>query len=177
MRKRSAYRPKPVMSDPLSLLQPTNPARAGAVMLRFLTALEAMARGDEPGEAEWSDLSDAVNTVETLALHMGKLDPSEAMPLVNAAIAAMVGAANRHKAGKGMRLDAQGLQAMRAVVDVYGQCLEGLTEREMAQAQAETARRLRAILAGKASEGVTLCEPHAVESCGVTLAQRVGVVA
>ena len=57
----------------------------------------------------------------------------------------LVGAANRFKAGKGMRLDALGLQALRDVVEVYRQCLVTLTEREMAQAQQETQRRVHAL--------------------------------
>lgn len=145
-RKRSAYRPRTVISDPLSLMRPADPARRAAVMLRFLTALDAMARGDHPGDAEWRDLSDAINTLETLAVRLHKLSAAEVMPLVNAAIAAMVGAARRHQAGQGMRLDAAGLKALRDVVDVYGQCLDGLTEREMAVAQAETQRRVNQLL-------------------------------
>lgn len=148
-RKRSAYRPRAVISDPLSLLRPADPQRRNAVLLRFLSSLDSMARGSHPGEAEWRDLSDAINTVETLALSLRKLEASEVMPVVNAAIAAMVGAANRFKAGQGMRLDAPGLQALRDVVDVYRQCLEGLTEREMALAQAETQRRVNALLHAK----------------------------
>ncbi len=146
MRKRSAYRPRAVMTDPLSLMRPANPQQRAQVLLRFLSALDSMARGEHPGEAEWRDLSDAINTVETLAMTLQKIDEFEVMPTVNAAIAAMVGAANRFKAGKGMRLDAPGLQALRSVVDIYAQCLDGLTEREMAMAQAETQRRVNLLL-------------------------------
>ena len=145
-RKRSTYRPRAVMSDPLSLLRPAEPARRATVLLRFDTALQEMAAGRHPDEAEWRDLSDCVNTVETLALTLGKLVPAEVMPTVNAAIAGMVGAANRFRAGQGMRLDAAGLEALRDVVDIYRQALDGLTEREMAMAQAETQRRVNALM-------------------------------
>lgn len=144
--RRKAYRPKSVMTNPLAMMRPASQDQRDRVLMRFLSALDAMARGEYPGEAEWRDLSDAINTVETLAVTLRKLQPAEAMPLVNAAIAAMVGAAKRFKAGQGMRLDAAGLQALRDVVDVYRQCLEGLTEREMAQAQAETQRRVNLLL-------------------------------
>lgn len=149
MRKRSRYRPKAVIVDPLTLLRPASPDAKAKVMLRFLTALDHIARGEHPGEDDWRDLSDAINTVETLALHLGKLDPSEVMPVVNAAIAGMVGAANRYRAGQGMRLDAAGLEALRDVIDIYGQCLDSLTEHEMAMAQAETQRRVHALLRAK----------------------------
>lgn len=146
MRKRSKYRPRAVLTDPLLLLRPAPKADADAVMLRFLTALETVAGGSHPGEAEWRDLADAINTVETLALTMHRLVPQEVMPTVNAAIAAMVGAANRYRAGGGMRVDGPGLVALRDVVGIYGQCLEELTGREMAMARAETIRRMQAVL-------------------------------
>lgn len=146
MRKRSAYRPKPVISDPLSLMRPASQSQRDALLLRFLTALEEMARGEAPAEDEWRDLSDAVNTVETLALSLGKLDRREVMPLVNLAIAAMVDAARRFKAGQGMRLDAAGLQALRDVVEVYRQCMELLPERVMVVAHQMTVQRVNELL-------------------------------
>ena len=152
MRKRSSYRPKSVISDPLSLMRPADKRRRDMLMARFLTAIESMARGSSPSDDEWRDLSDAVNTVETLAVHLRKLSASEVMPMVNEAIAAMVRAANRYKAGQGMRLDSAGLKALRDVVDVYGQCLDALTEREMAVAQAETQRRVNAVLRDRNSQ-------------------------
>ncbi len=146
MRKRSSYRPGRVISDPLSLMRKASQADRDAVMARFYTALQSMAAGAHPGEAEWRDMSDAINTVETLALHLGKLDPAEVMPSVTSAIAAMVGAANHFKAGRRMGLTGEGLQALRDVLAIYEQCLDGLTEREMAVAQAETQRRINVIL-------------------------------
>lgn len=145
MRKRSKYRPRAVLTDPLLLLRPAPKADADAVMLRFFTALETITAGSHPGEAEWRDLADAINTVETLALTMHRLVPQEVMPTVNAAIAAMVGAANRYRAGGGMRVDGPGLVALREVVGIYGQCLDELTGREMAVAGQMTAARVRAL--------------------------------
>ena len=146
MRKRSPYRPKPVITNPLALMRPASKAQRDCVMGQFLSSLDTMARGSHPGEEEWRSLSDACNTIETLALHLGKLDAAEVMPTVNAAIAGMVGAANRFRAGQGMRLDGAGLEALRDVLAIYAQCLEGLTEHEMSQAQAETQRRVNALL-------------------------------
>ncbi len=152
MRKRSSYRPRPVMSDPLSLLRPVRREECDRVMRRFFTALHEIAAGRYPGEAEWRDLSDAINTVETLALHLHKLEPAEVMPTVNAAIAAMVGAAHRFKAGQGMRVDGPGLEALRDVLAIYEQCAEGLTEREMCMAQAETQRRMNELLRSRSAD-------------------------
>lgn len=152
MRKRSKYRPGTVMTDPLLLLKPASKADRDALMLRFLTALETVAAGSHPGESEWRDLADAINTVETLAVNLGKLVPGEVMPTVNAAIAAMVVASKRYLAGQGMRVDGPGLQALRDVVAIYGECLERLTGREMAVAGHETVKRMEALLRRRATD-------------------------
>lgn len=151
-RKRSAYRPRAFLSSPLALLRPASAQQADGVMCRFYAALDAMARGRRPGELEWRDLSDAINTVETLATHLGKLPTEQVMPLVHAAIAAMARAAERFKAGQGMRLDEPGLHALQDVLDVYAECLRVLTEREMSQAVDETQRRVHALLRGVAAQ-------------------------
>jgi hypothetical protein len=103
MRKRSSYRPKAVISNPLTMLRPATKGEKDSVMLRFPSSLATLTTGKHPGEEEWRDMSDAVNTVETLALGMGKLVPAEVMPDVNEAIASMVKAARRFQAGQGMR--------------------------------------------------------------------------
>jgi hypothetical protein len=158
VRKHSTYRPRPVISDPLSLLRPAPKAMRDALMARFLTALEAMARGEHPGEAEWRDISDTINTVETLATcAKPKLVAAEVMPLVSAAITAMVEAANRYKAGRRMGVSGPGLQALRDVVAVYEACLTTLTEREMAMAQQETQRRVHEILKARQPTEETVC--------------------
>ena len=113
---RPVRRPQAVIVDPLTLLRPAAREQRDRVMARFLTALDAMVRGEHPGIEEWRDLSDAINTVETLCLHQHKLVPQEVMPTINAAIKGMVEAAHRYKAGQGMRLSGEGLQALRDVL-------------------------------------------------------------
>jgi hypothetical protein len=93
MKKRSKYKPRPVITDPLSFMRPASKDRQDAVMLSFYTALHELTNGNHPGTEEWRTLSDAINTTETLATHLEKLDAHEVMPLVNAAIAGMVAAA------------------------------------------------------------------------------------
>lgn len=147
MKKRSSYRPKAVNPNPLAAMRPASKEKANRISLLFRTALQEIVAGRHPGEQEWRSLSDAVNTVETLTLgSKPKLLASEVMPDVNAAIAGMVGAAKRYRAGQGMRLDAAGIKALRAVLDIYDLCLQGLTEQEMSMAQAETQRRVNELL-------------------------------
>ena len=99
---------------------------------------------------------DAVNTVETLAVTIGKLVPGEVMPTVNAAIAGMVAASERFKGGRGMRVDGPGLQALRDVLGIYAHCLETLTGREMAVACAETSRRVQALMRRRSADPTAL---------------------
>lgn len=146
MRKRSKYRPRAVITNPLTALAPASEAQKARVMLRFLSALQECTQGRHPGVDEWRSLSDAINTVETLALYLHKLVPGEIMPTVNRAIEGMVLASRRYTSGQGMRFDADGLNAVRECIAIYGDCLDGLTEREMSQAQAETQRRLNEVL-------------------------------
>lgn len=141
MSARKKYRPRPVIANPLTLMAPAPKAKRDLVMMRFLTALQALTNGSHPGEEEWRSLSDAINTVEVMC-ELGWLKREEVMPDVTQAIAGMVIAANRFKAGQGMRLDAIGLCALRSIIAIYGDCLEGYTERQMALAQAETQVRI-----------------------------------
>lgn len=154
MRKRNhAYRRRSLLADPLALLRPAAAEKSTPVMLMFAEALDAVARGDAPNETDWRRLADAVNSIETLCLHMGKLVAAEVMPTVTAAIAALVDAAHRFRDGRRMGVDGCGLQALRDVIDIYGQCLESLTEREMALAQQITQQRMTTLMAADNTNG------------------------
>lgn len=147
-RKGKRHRPfEPVAS--LLFIAPAPPNQAEALLARFRSALQMLATSADPGQDEFRDLADAINTVETLALEMGKLIPDEVMPTVNAAIDAMAAAAKRWRDGHRLGLSGPGLQAARDVIDIYGQCLEGLTGMEMKRAQLLTEARMRRIKAGK----------------------------
>lgn len=150
MRKRS-HRIQRALINPLTRMSPAPKQKRERVLLSFHTALESIAVGKHPGEEEWRSLSDCINTVETL-VNMGKLIEQEVMPVVCAAIEGMVGAARRFRAGQGMRLDGPGIKALREVVGIYEQCLEGLTEAEMAHAQHETQLRLEAVWRSKSRQ-------------------------
>lgn len=138
---RKKYRPRWVNPDPLSTLRMATPDEQLRVMLRFNSALDSLANSRAPGRDEWADLSDAINTVETMA-DLGNLKRDEVMPTVTAAIAAMVQAANRFKAGNRMGVDGPGLQALRDVVAMYQQAVDGLPYGELVKAQAVTAARI-----------------------------------
>jgi len=155
VRKRSAYRPKPIMTNPLAYLTPAAASDAQALMLVFYTALESLAAGQNPGVDEWRSLADACNTLETL-VSIGTLQHDEIMPMIRRAADAMTLASRCYHDGKAMRIDGAGLEALRDVVDAYRQCIETLTAREMFLAQIETGRRVARLQARPLQNSVVI---------------------
>lgn len=141
MKRRTHY------PNPLAMLMPAPKAQRDALMLRFYTALESIAKGSAPSQDDWRDLADACNVLETLVEL--KLLPIEASAPIEKSISALHEAAIRYRQGKAIRLSAQGLQAVRDALAMYEQCLALLTEREMLRAAEVTARRIRDALAGR----------------------------
>lgn len=133
---RKAYRPRPVLLDALTRLQPASAQQRSDVLMKFHTALDAMARGAHPGPAEWRDMADAINTLEALTQTMGLLQGSATMPTVDAAKAAMVAAERRYRHSGRAGVDGTGLQALRDALGMYQQCATGFTQHAMARAQA-----------------------------------------
>jgi len=142
MRKRGHRKPQFVFNDPLSIFRPVAVKTRNAVMLRYLSALESIATGSNPTMEELKDLSDVVNVCETLAGSMGRMDRKEVGPIINDSVSAIVDAAERYRAGKTIRMDGHGLEAIRTLLDIYRQCLERLSEQEMTMATDITCRRL-----------------------------------
>lgn len=112
------------------------------------SALEAIARGQHPGEDEWRDVSDAVNLIEPLWLR-GHLVRDEVAGVWEEACHALARAGARWHERQVMRMDAAGLTAVRGCVQLYQQALEGLPERDILLAIYETRDRLRAIKSGR----------------------------
>lgn len=112
------------------------------------SALESIARGQHPGEDDWRHLSDAINVVETLFLR-GNLVRDEVHATWAAACYAMARAGERWHASQVMRMDGEGLRAVRECVGHYAQAMEGLPERDFLLAVYETRERLAAIAAGR----------------------------
>lgn len=142
MRKRSRYRPKPVITDPLVLLRPADQSKRLRLLTRMHTALESIRAGRHPGPEEWRDLSDVVNIVE-VAADRGNLVHDEVMPSVRTAIDAMCEAQDRYKRGLAMRLSGAGVEAMAVLLGVYHTLLIGLTGWEMERLIAETNAEVR----------------------------------
>jgi hypothetical protein len=129
-----------------SAVEPVAPEDRARMMATLRSALEAVRAGGSPGVVEWDLLTDALHLVRVMEAR-GNLAAEEVRPITDAAQAAMIEARDRYRAGKGFRLTGQGLQAVRELLDVYEQTLEGLTERETVEVMIATrdlvARTLR----------------------------------
>ena len=139
MRKRSSYRPREVV-DPLAIFAPVEKAKANVMMIRYLSAVEAMGKGSA-GVEEMRDLADVVNFVETLTVSMKRMEKDEVMPIVQAATSGLVQATESAVSGR-YQLTGWALEAVEVLVDIYRQGLERLSAHEMVMAQNITARRV-----------------------------------
>jgi len=150
---RKAYRPRPVLLDALTRLQPASADHRQAVLMKFHTALDAMARGAHPGPSEWRDMADAINTIEALTQTMDLLQPSATMPTVDAAKEAMVAAERRYRHTGRAGVDGPGLQALRDALGMYQQCATGFTQHAMAQARDIVQEQTDAQMGGRGRTG------------------------
>ncbi len=122
-------------------------------LTRMWGGLRGMERADSPTTDDWRVCSDAVNLLETLVDQKILADDSG---LLADAIEALAHAGRRHKKGQPIRLDAAGIQAVRAVLEDYAEAVNSLPARVMIRAHRATEKRIRDILQGKK-------RPHDVE--------------
>jgi hypothetical protein len=142
MRKRSTYRPRAVLRNPLLILQPASKEARTQVLARVYSALDVMTNGKAPRPEEWRDLADVINTVETMALYTGHVRPEDVLADCQAANDSMRSAQRRFVAGQGLRMDGAGIQAVRNLLAVYDSAINELTGLEMERVLAETVRQI-----------------------------------
>lgn len=138
--------PVTVHRNPLARLMPLPKKARDAFILRAYTALESLTSGKAADVEAWRDLADVINVTETLAVHLRKLD-LQATIYTQAANESMKAAQARYKAGHALRLDGQGIEAVRSCLTIYAQCLEMLTERQVEDAFKRTADEVRRLIA------------------------------
>lgn len=149
MTRRQA-RPQPTYSKiDLLLASPIKPI-PDHLRLHQLTmmwqGLRSIETAAEPTTNDWRVISDAVNLMETLVTQGIVEDGSG---LLADAIAALAMAGQRHVAGGHIRLDAKGIQAVRAVLEDYAELIATLPHRTMVRCHRDTEARIRDIMAGK----------------------------
>ena len=131
------------------MASPTAPmpeAKTRHQLTRMHSGLESMERGEHPSTDDWRVLSDAVNLMETL-IAMGEVSDSDG--LHKDAMAALAYAGKRSLEGKPLRLDAKGMQSVRALLADYAMCLQSIPERTMVRCHRLTEKRVKEILGGK----------------------------
>ena len=118
--------------------------------------LHQLEQGEDPQPNDWRLVSDAVNLVETLVVEMKICE--DANGLLMDAITALAKAGKRSKAGQGLRLDGEGIVAVRSILRDYAELLDVLPARTMVRCHRLTEKRIQDMLDGKR-------RPHDVEIC------------
>ena len=141
----------------LMMASPTEPTpriKRTYQLTRMWQGLAAIEQAPEPTTDDWRVCSDAVNLMETLIEEMKLCEDTSG--LLSDAVTALAMAGRRHQAGGHIRLDALGIQAVRAVLEDYATMLDTLSHRTILKCHQLTERRLQAILAGRG-------KPHDIE--------------
>jgi hypothetical protein len=159
-----------------SPFEPLSPERRRHQLSRMWEGLSAIETAPNPTNDDWRLCSDAVNLMETL-LRQGDRRANEHGEvstnwwrncagewvqihdndnLLMDAITAMAAAGIRKLDGGQIRLDAPGIQAVRAVLEDYSALLDVLPARSIIRAHRLTEKRISDIFSGR-------CRPHDVE--------------
>ena len=126
--------------------EPMNEKQRRHQLTRMWSGLAALETSAEPTRDDWAVCSDAVNLMETLILTNKVEDGGN---LLMDAITALAQAGQRSFAGKPIRLDGAGIQAVRAILEDYSMVLESLPARTMIHCHRLTEQRLQGILKGR----------------------------
>lgn len=127
-------------------------------LTRIWDGLARLEREPNPTPNDWRLCSDAVNYMEALVTMGVCVDHSG---LLHDAVKALALAGARHvDHGHPIRMDGQGMQAVRAVLEDYSSVLEMIPHRTAVEAHRRTERRIRDILTGKG-------RPHDVLVVGI----------
>lgn len=129
--------------------EPMNEKQRRHQLTRMWSGLAALESAPEPTRDDWAVCSDAVNLMETLIIS-GKVEDNG--NLLMDAISALAQAGRRSFAGKPIRLDGAGMQAVRAILEDYAMVLESLPARTMIHCHRLTEQRLQSILRGHKKE-------------------------
>jgi mRNA-degrading endonuclease YafQ of YafQ-DinJ toxin-antitoxin module len=123
-------------------------------LTRMYEGLHALETADNPSTEDWRVVSDAVNMLETLVVELQVCE--DANGLLMDAITALAKAGKRSKAGQSLRLDGEGIVAVRSILRDYAELLDVLPARTMVRCHRLTEKRIHDILEGRK-------RPHDVE--------------
>lgn len=159
MKRKRQQRPKRYTLLDEMAASPTEPlpqAWRTHQLTKMYEGLHNLEKGENPTPDDWRLWSDAVNLVETLIMEMKVCE--DANGLLMDAITALAKAGKRSKAGQGLRLDGEGIVAVRSILRDYSELIDVLPARTMVRCHRLTEKRIQDILNGKR-------RPHDVEIC------------
>lgn len=116
-------------------------------LTRIWGGLAALETAENPTQADWIAVSDAVNMMETL-VEMGFAKDED--DLIEEAVLILKATAERYKSGSQLRLTGAGIQLIRGILEDYAYLAENLDERTMVHAHRKTEMRIQDIILGRA---------------------------
>lgn len=125
---------------------------------RMYEGLHSLEKDDKPSMKDWEVVSDAINMLEMLTTANGGWwidcdgDPVQIKDhsgLLPDAVSAMANAGRRYIEHGVIRLDAQGIATIRAVLEDYAALIEVMPARVMIHCHRKTEKRLQDIINGK----------------------------
>lgn len=109
-------------------------------------ALNAIVQGDNASKNDWRIICDGINMLESLVQKGIMRDEHDTILM---AVKAMHAAAMRSQEGKAIRLDGQGIQIIRGILEDYQTAIESLSHRDMVSCHRDAERRAWEIRNGK----------------------------
>jgi uncharacterized protein YyaL (SSP411 family) len=130
-----------------SATEPMPKVKQNYQLTRMYGGLRAIEKALEPTIDDWRVVSDAVNLMETLIYEMKICE--DANGLLKDATKALEAAGNNSVNGKGIRMDTDGITAVRSILEDYAALIEVIPHRDMVHCHRLTEKRILGILAGK----------------------------
>ena len=118
-------------------------------LTRMWGGLAALETAENPTQADWIAVSDAVNMMETL-VEMGFAEDKD--NLIEEAVLILKATAERYKGTQQLRLTGAGIQLLRGILEDYTELTRQIDERTMVHAHRKTEMRIQDILHGRAKE-------------------------
>jgi len=118
-------------------------------LTRMWGGLAAMETAENPTQADWIAVTDAVNMMETL-VEMGFAKDED--NLIEEAVLILKATAERYKGTNQLRLTGAGIQLLRGILEDYAALIEQIDERTMVHCHRKTEMRIQDILMGRGKE-------------------------
>ena len=115
-------------------------------LTRMYDGLHSLETAEKPTTDAWRVVSDAINLMETV---VAQGIAQDGCGLLEDAVAAMARAGRRYTDSGVIRLDGEGIQAVRCVLADYAEVIDALPARTMYRVHRLTEKRIIEILAGK----------------------------